>query len=130
MSFLEQDKNLWRKVKEIYLATRLEEEVGKNRILEIYLNIAEWGQGLYGIGAAARFYFGKSPDALTAKEGAFLAMLLPSPKRYSSSFRAKKLTPFARSALESILEKMVQAKYITEEEMRLQISEPLSFERI
>jgi monofunctional biosynthetic peptidoglycan transglycosylase len=126
--FLEKDKNLWRKLKELLLAVRLEHTVHKNRILEIYFNIAEWGEGVYGIGAASRLYFHKEPQDLGAKEGAFLAMLLPSPKRYSQSFRSRQLTDYARETIESILGKMVQAKYITEEERTMERLSPLSFE--
>ena len=67
--FLDKDKNLWRKLKELLLAVRIEEVVGKRKILETYLNVAEWGEGIFGIKAAARHYFGKEPSALTPKEG-------------------------------------------------------------
>jgi membrane peptidoglycan carboxypeptidase len=79
--FLDKEKTLWRKAKELVLAVRLDRKVSKNRILEIYLNIAEWGPGFHGIGAASRYYFDKHPSELTAREGAFLAMLLPSALR-------------------------------------------------
>lgn len=126
--FLSKEKTLWRKLKELLLAVRLEKAVTKSRILEIYLNIAEWGDGIYGIRAAAQYYFGKTPAQLTPKEGAFLAMLLPSPKRYSQSFKSRQLTDYARKSMGSILEKMTQARYITEEQRLLESYEPLSFE--
>ncbi len=126
--FLTREKSLWRKVKELVLSVRLEEAVGKRKILESYLNIAEWGEGIFGIRAAARFYFDKSPLELTAKEGAFLAMLLPSPKRYSQSFRQKELTHYARRTISQILSKMTQARYLTVEERDTELSIPLSFE--
>jgi monofunctional biosynthetic peptidoglycan transglycosylase len=126
--FLDKDKNLWRKLKELYLAVRLEQVVGKKKILETYMNVAEWGEGVYGIGQASQFYFHKPPAELTAKEGAFLAMLLPSPKRYSQSFRAHKLTEYARSTIDSILGKMVRARYLTDEESALEKVASLSFE--
>jgi monofunctional biosynthetic peptidoglycan transglycosylase len=97
--FLSNEKTIWRKVQEAVLAVRLERNLGKARILEIYLNIAEFGEGLYGIGPAARYYFKKSPGELSAKEGAFLAMLLPSPKKYSVSYRKRVLTPYAASTV-------------------------------
>jgi monofunctional biosynthetic peptidoglycan transglycosylase len=127
--YLEKDKNLWRKLKELVLAVRLEQAVRKRRILEIYLNIAEWGEGVFGIRAASHLYFGKEPAQLTAKEGAFLAMLLPSPKRYSASFRKHQLTDYARETVDSILHKMTQARYLTEEERALEAASPLAFER-
>jgi monofunctional biosynthetic peptidoglycan transglycosylase len=126
--FLDQDKNIWRKVKELYLAIQIEKTLNKNKILELYLNIAEWGQGIYGIGPASAYYFKKKPDQLTAKEGAFLAMLLPSPKRYSRSFKVKQLSPYARSTVQTILEKMTQARYLTQEELEIENSSLLSFE--
>lgn len=127
--FLTRERSLWRKIKELLLATRLENAVSKNRILEIYLNIAEWGDGIYGMRAAARHYFHKAPSELTAKEGAFLSMLLPSPKRYAQSFKSRQLTDYARRTVGSILEKMMQARYITEEQRMVEAYTPLSFEQ-
>ena len=126
--FLEADKNLWRKSKELWLAIRIEDSVGKRKILETYLNVAEWGEGIFGIRAAANYYFSKPPSELTSKEGAFLAMLLPSPIRYSQSFHRKILTKYASRTVDSILDKMTQARYINEEERNRARSSPLSFE--
>jgi monofunctional glycosyltransferase len=128
--FLTKDKNLWRKAKEFYLAIKLDELVGKKRTLEAYLNVAEWGPGIFGVRAAAHYYFSKEPSELTAKEGAFLAMLLPSPIRYGQSFRKKRLTDYAEDTVESILLKMTQAHYLTEDERILQTNTPLSFEAV
>ena len=58
---------------------------GKRRIMEVYLNVAEWAPGVYGAEAAARHWFGKSADRLTAREAARLAAILPSPRRYNAS---------------------------------------------
>ncbi len=126
--FLSRDKTLWRKFRELILAMRLEKELGKKKILEIYLNIAEWGPGIFGIQQAAQYYFQKSAGELTAKEGAFLAVLLPSPIRYGQSFRKKQLTPYAASTIRSILRKMVQAGFLSEEERELAQRTALSFE--
>jgi monofunctional biosynthetic peptidoglycan transglycosylase len=126
--FLEHDKNLWRKLKELILAMRIEQSVGKRKILETYLNVAEWGQGIFGIGEASRHYFSKPPSRLTAREGAFLAMLLPSPKRYGQSFRDRRLTAYAQSTVDSILKKMARARYLDEGELARELSASLSFE--
>jgi len=126
--FLDHEKSLWRKLKEVILAIQLEQSLGKRRILEIYLNIAEWGEGVFGIRAAARHYFDKPPSALTAKEGAFLAMLLPSPKKYSQSFRSGKLSDFARRQVRSILGKMVQAGFLDPAALEAEAAAPLPFE--
>lgn len=126
--FLSQERSLWRKFKELILAIRLEQAVGKRRILETYFNIAEWGPGIYGIGSASRHYFNKSPSELTPREGAFLAMLLPSPKRYSQSFRAGALTHYANRTVRNILGKMVTGRHISAEDRDLALASRMGFE--
>ena len=59
----------------------------KDRMLEVYFNIVEWGRGIYGIGEASRYYFGKSPSSLTLGEGIYLASILPHPKTGLYSFQ-------------------------------------------
>lgn len=110
--FLTNEKSISRKLKEVLLTYYLEREVSKNKILEIYLNIIEYGKNLYGITKATNYYFEKKPIHLNVAEGAFLAMLLPSPIRYAQSFRKKELTTYASTTVEQILDKMVQAKHL------------------
>jgi monofunctional biosynthetic peptidoglycan transglycosylase len=81
--FLSPRKFLLRKLKEMVLAFRLERALGKKRILEIYLNIAEWGPGIFGAETAAREYFGKSAAEVSLEEAVALAAVLPSPLRHS-----------------------------------------------
>lgn len=78
--FLSREKTVTRKLKEIYLAYRMEQELTKGRIIEFYLNVVELGPMVYGIGHGARYYFGKSPSELTPRECAFLAAMLPGPR--------------------------------------------------
>jgi monofunctional biosynthetic peptidoglycan transglycosylase len=80
--FLTTSKNPLRKLKEAVLTWRLERNLSKRRIIEIYMNVAEWGDGLFGIEAASRHYWGKSSAELSAREAAHLAVVLPSPLRY------------------------------------------------
>jgi monofunctional biosynthetic peptidoglycan transglycosylase len=80
--YLTPAKNPVRKLKEAVLTWRLERNLSKRRIIELYLNVAEWGEGIFGIEAAARHYFGKGAEVLTAREAAALAVVLPSPLRY------------------------------------------------
>jgi len=77
--YLSPSKNPLRKVNEILLALDIEHALSKQRILEIYLNVVEWGDGIYGIGAASRFYYEKDPANLTTEQAAFLAAILPNP---------------------------------------------------
>jgi monofunctional biosynthetic peptidoglycan transglycosylase len=72
-----------RKLKELLIARRLEAELSKRRILELYLNVIEWGEGIYGAEAAARAYFGKPASALSADEAALLAGALINPRVHS-----------------------------------------------
>ena len=78
--YLSPSKNPVRKLRELLIARRLEAELTKQRILEIYLNVIEWGDGIYGAEAAARNYFGKSAAELTAQESALLASAIISPR--------------------------------------------------
>ena len=80
--FLSGERNLARKAQEIALAYALEALLGKQRILEIYLNSVEWGQGIFGAEAAARHYFHIDANALSATQAAQLAVMLPAPKRF------------------------------------------------
>lgn len=128
--FLTGEKSLGRKLQEAVLAVRVERHLSKRRILEIYLNVIEFGPGLYGIGPASRHYFRKPPSELTAKEGAFLAMLLPSPKKYAVSYRKKELTRYARSTVRSILGKLLATGRISAEAYHAEMAAPLPFEAV
>lgn len=114
--YLTSEKSLIRKLKEAIITVQLEDRLSKNEILEKYLNVVEFGPNLYGIGKASRFYFGKPPSQLTAAEGAFLAFLLPNPKKYSVSYRKKQLTKFARSQTREIVNRLYRFKKISEAE--------------
>lgn len=127
--FLSEERTLWRKLHEIILAQKVEKILTKGRILEIYLNVIEYGPGVYGIKSAARHYFKKHPNELTPREGAFLAMMLPSPKRYYTSFQKKKLTIFAKARINTILKKMRMGKILTKEEFEIQKDSRFSWER-
>jgi monofunctional biosynthetic peptidoglycan transglycosylase len=80
--YLSTSKDPVRKLKEVIITLLLERTLSKRRILEIYMNIIEWGRGIFGIEAAARTFFGKSAAALTLEEGARLAAVIPSPLRH------------------------------------------------
>ncbi len=79
--FLSPEKSPVRKIREAILTWRLEKTLTKKRILEIYLNVAEWGEGTFGAEAAARRYYGKPASALTPEEAARLAVVLPNPRK-------------------------------------------------
>jgi monofunctional biosynthetic peptidoglycan transglycosylase len=117
--YLSSEKSLIRKVREAMIALQLETILSKDEILEKYLNVVEFGPNLYGVGPASRHYFGKSASQLTPAEAAFLAFLLPSPKKYSVSFRKKQLTPFAHSRLREIVSRLNRYHKISAEDAEL-----------
>ncbi|HCZ11513.1 MAG TPA: monofunctional biosynthetic peptidoglycan transglycosylase [Nitrospiraceae bacterium] len=81
--YLTPSKNPVRKIKEAVLTWRIESTLSKRRILELYLNVAEWGEGIFGIEAASRHYYGKPASALAPEEAARLASVLPNPRKYN-----------------------------------------------
>ena len=81
--YLSPSKNPVRKFKELLLTVSLERHLTKRRIFEIYLNVIEWGDGVYGADAAARTYYGKSCSDLSGGEAAALAAVIINPRRYS-----------------------------------------------
>lgn len=89
--WLSTDRSLLRKGKELILAHRLEEALPKNRILTLYLNVVEWGNGVYGIEAGAREHFGIPASELSAAQGAILASMLPAPRKRSPTSGSKAL---------------------------------------
>lgn len=85
--YLSREKTITRKVKELYLALRMEQELTKGRIIELYLNVVELGPMVYGVGHASRYYFGKPAAAMTPRECAFLAAMLPGPRVAYNPYR-------------------------------------------
>ena len=77
--YLSEDRNFLRKGREAVYTYFLERYLTKKRILELYLNVIEWGDGVYGAEAASRTYFKKSASDLTREEAAFLSAMIPSP---------------------------------------------------
>ncbi|HQG32722.1 MAG TPA: monofunctional biosynthetic peptidoglycan transglycosylase [Deltaproteobacteria bacterium] len=87
--YLTPSKNPVRKIKEAIYTWRLEKELSKRRIIELYVNAAEWGDGIFGIQAAARHYYGRSASALSAEQAARLASVLPNPRRFDPTGKMK-----------------------------------------
>jgi monofunctional biosynthetic peptidoglycan transglycosylase len=117
--FLTREKTIVRKVKELILARRLDDALSKSRILELYLNVVEMGPMVYGVGHASNYYFGKPVSALTVRECAFLASMLPGPKVYDPYRKMDRV--MKRS--DRILRRMVAARMITQEEYEAALSE-------
>jgi monofunctional biosynthetic peptidoglycan transglycosylase len=125
--FLTRERSLRRKLQELALALLLESTLGKERILEIYLNVIEWGPDLYGLRPAARHYFGKEPAELTPREMAFLVALIPGPIKYQRSFAQGALTPGFEPLVTNLLAKLHSVGELTDEEYEAALAETLAF---
>jgi hypothetical protein len=123
--FLSRDKQVGRKLQELAITFLLEAALGKDRILEIYLNIIEWGPDLRGLRPAARRYFGREPRELTPAEMAFLVAIIPGPIKYQSSFAHGTPGPGLRSLIDALLAKLQSVHAIGAEEYLQALGEPI-----
>jgi monofunctional biosynthetic peptidoglycan transglycosylase len=111
--YLSSERSIFRKAHEALITRSLEHRLSKERILELYLNVAEWGSGVYGAEAASRHHFRKPARDLTGDEAAWLAAILPSPRRYDPLRKTMALT----NRYERILHRMNRAaRYPTQTE--------------
>lgn len=119
--FLDQEKSFARKLQEALLVYLMEEQlrIPKARILELYLNIAEFGPGVYGAEQAARYYFDITAAELSLGQAAWLASILPSPKRYHSYYEAGAISPGWFIRMVSLLDVMLERGRISQEEYQL-----------
>ena len=126
---LTKDKTLSRKLQELFLVWYLEQELPKERILELYFNAIEFGPRIYGIGAATRHYFGKRPADLTPLEAAFFSSILPSPKRRYVQYCHGSLSTQWDRYIRRILAKVHERGRITDDEYAAYSAQPFVFDR-
>ena len=126
---LYREKTLSRKLQELVLTWAIEQALGKDRILEIYVNAIEYGPGLYGIGNAALHYFGKEARDLTPKEAAFFSSILPSPKARYRQYCNGTLTTWSADKIDRILGIMLKRGRLTQLEYDEAVAQPLVFVR-
>jgi monofunctional biosynthetic peptidoglycan transglycosylase len=122
--YLSKEKSLVRKLKEAAITYKLERHLSKNRILELYLNVIEWGPGVYGVGMASWYYFRKSPAELDFFESVLLAAIIPSPTRYNP-------LRYPEQALErykTVVGLMYKSKFLTLEQYEIASEVQLSLD--
>ncbi len=124
---LYRQKTLVRKFEELFLTWAIENFLEKDRIFEIYVNAIEYGPGLYGIGPAAREYFGKPASEITPKEAAFFSSILPSPKERYKQYCKGELRRQTEDKIGRILAKMLERQRLTQEEYDAAVAAPLVF---
>jgi len=108
--YLSPSRNPMRKLKELLLTLTLEHHLSKRRIFELYLNVIEWGDGIYGAEAAARTYFATSSGDLSREQAAALAAVIINPRRYSPTAPSRRI----RNRIALILERMQRYQYYKE----------------
>lgn len=113
MAFLSREKSLIRKIREAAGALLLEALFSKNDILTWYLNLAEFGDGIYGVRKAAQHYFKTQPQSLSIQQSIHLALVLPSPQKWSSGLNRRQLTAFGHRRFAKILQQMYLNGYIS-----------------
>ncbi len=101
--FLHREKTLARKIQEVLLTWWLETHVEKEQLLELYLNVIEYGPGVYGIRHAAEHYFGRSPADLSPAESAFLALILPNPPQFHEMYDEDEIPRSFRNRIASFV---------------------------
>ncbi len=113
--YLAPERSLHRKLREALITRELENTLTKRRILELYLNTTEWGEGVWGAGAASRHYFAKDPARLDAFESSFLASLLAAPRHPLAGPNAAR----ARRVQRRVLNQLARSRLLNPDELRM-----------
>jgi monofunctional biosynthetic peptidoglycan transglycosylase len=124
--YLSTSRSPFRKIREFFIAQKLEQHLSKQRIFEIYLNVIEWGDGVYGVEPAARRYFGKSASELLPEEAAILAAMIPNPRRYTPSRNLK----YLERRKKEILNRLALQKYLARDEYQAALVRPVVFRQV
>ena len=122
--YLNQERNLERKVREALMAQKIDRELSKKQVLEKYLNLVYLGSGAYGVGDAAWVYFSKSVDKLTLSEAATIAGLPPAPSEYSPLVNLKA----AQARRDIVLDRMQEEGYVTADQAKAAQAEKLKLQ--
>lgn len=125
--YFSREKTYARKIREAIATLTLEASLPKARILEIYLNVIEWGPDIYGVGQAAQHYFGRDIGEITPKEAAFLATIIPNPIRYHVYYRQGALSEVWEKRVHELLVKMRDWSILNEEEFARAEGTPIVF---
>ena len=126
--FLGPERTFARKVREAAITVGLEATLPKRRLLEIYLNVAEWGPGIWGIGPAARHWLGKDARQLTPKEAAFLASVIPRPlKAHATMFARGAPTEWSEGRVRDLLFIMASQGTLSDGQLAEALAQPLTF---
>lgn len=115
--FLSPEKTLARKLQEAFITWQLERFLSKEKILELYLNVVEWGPEVYGLREAALHYFGKIPAELTPLEAAYLVSILPNPKMFHRHYESGSVSPAFDRRVRDLLREMARRGLLSQEDL-------------
>ena len=124
--FLSRDKTLSRKLEEVIFTDYLEQTFSKDELMELYLNVIEFGPAVYGITAASEYYFGRDPDELNFAECLFLSSLLPSPIRYGSMRDVAQLPDGWMRGVHNLMTIANKRGLVTDAELAEGLAEPIA----
>jgi membrane peptidoglycan carboxypeptidase len=127
--FLSRDKTLSRKLEEVILADYLEQIFKKDDMMELYLNVIEFGPDVYGITQAADHYFGRRPEELNLAECLFLASIMPSPIRYHRIFEKGEVSEAWMKHIRQLMEIAEKVGNISKTELAEGLSETIAFHK-
>lgn len=125
--FLARDKTLARKLQEVVLTDYLEQTFSKDELMELYLNVIEFGPAVYGVTAGAEYYFGRSPAELNLAESLFLSSLLPAPLRYGGMRDAGRVPDGWMSSLRNLMRIANKRGLVTDDELAEGLTEEIVF---
>ncbi len=127
--FLSRDRSAVRKVQEVLLTLHMESVLSKEQIFELYLNVIEWGPGIYGAREAALHYFGRPPERLTLLEMAYLASIIPGPILYHKHFEEGFVPPKHLAKIHALLERLQRLGSISEADLAAAKEAKIRFNR-
>ncbi len=125
--FLSRDRTISRKLQEMIITWWVENSMDKDQIIELYLNVVEFGPAIYGIRNASMHYFNKEPSELSLLECAYLAKMLPNPVGRYRYYKDGGIDEKWRGVLERVVTKMFTRNYITEEEWKEAMADDFAF---
>lgn len=124
--FLDRERSVTRKLFEVPWTMQIERDLSKKQILELYLNVIEWGPGIYGAEAASRHFFDKSAAEIDAREALYLAMIVPNPPRFDV-FASPKAKDFIWSKSKTFTERIFAEKKISLEDRNYMMAQQATF---
>jgi hypothetical protein len=125
--FLSREKTMARKIQEAFITWQVERNLAKEKILELYLNVIEWGPEVWGLKEAANHYFAKEPSNLTLLEASWLVLIIPSPVRHHQQFEEGRVPPAFMVRVKKLIETLKSTGAVSEGEAAVAAEQTIRF---